>query len=670
MMIRVPSPIRMAGTHLVPGVLVLSLAAAMPALSQHTTHLDLGWERDVNRFRWTADATSRVRQGTWDITLRNAFLSDAFILFDDQLSFRDENRLAVDAVQNGPGPYNMTVRTRSNWFSLSRVFHQDAWVGVRRDLDAGWWVEPAAGLAIDARPGFRSGTTSAPVRTDAGPAAGVSAGMAERDLEGYLTEVGLRAEVQRFAPRTGRLLRARARSSREFERTSLRAVVEASSVRRDAYQAASFLNREEGAARQEETVESTRSDTVFVQIGVESRLSTRSRVELNLDVGTNRRLVRTLRAPDDALFFDSDFRRQTVELSLAGTRSAGTGFVRLSGRIGAEVERRTLANAAELPSAQVSQKLNLLRQADNDRGFAGISANGLLPLKRRLSLQFDASANILQHDTPDVNPDDRDELLLSGSMGMAWRVHRGLTLSTRAFGSFFHTVYLKSERSADNNEQTSIRLRPLIDFQPTPRTRIRLASEVRATFTVDDFVLPGRRPTDQSARELSYDLDVDHDVNRDLRLRLTTSWSDLQLGRFLDDAFAEIPFDTLRTFSGWLRLESGSTLRAEIGLRWFVRSDFERATTVEFTRVVSGDIDTVSRSGRTRIDQVGPTMAITWPMRRGSMLRLDGWATVQRVSTRLYGELPEAEASAIRRAARQGQSTLIPNLSVSMVVQL
>ncbi len=656
-------------------LLLLGLAAlcTLPpstAGAQDRTQVDLGWERDVNRFRWTADAVSHVRQGAWDIALRNAFRSDAFILFDDRLSFRDENRLTIDAVQDRPGPYDMTIRTRSNWFSLSRVFHQDAWVGVRRELDTGWWVEPAAGLAVDARPGFRSGTNSAPVRTDAGGAAAVSMGLDERSIDGYVTEVGVRAELQRFAPRTGRLISARARSSRDFERTRLHAELEASSVRRDAYQAASFLNREEGAARQEETVESTRSDTVFVRLGVESRLSRATRLELNLDVGTNARRVRTLRAPDDALFFDSDFRRQTVELSLAGVRDVGTGFLRLSSQVGAEVERRTLANAAALPPAQVSQKLNLLRQADNDRGFVGLSAAGLVPLARRLTMQFDASANMLQHDTPDVNPDDRDELLFSGSVGVAWRVHQGLTVSTRAFGSFFHTVYLKGERSADNNEQTSIRLRPLVDFRPTPRTRIRLASEVRATFTVDDFLLPGRRPTDQSARELSYDLDVSHDVGDDLRLKLTTNWSDLQLGRFLDDVFAEIPFDTLRTFSGWVRVETGRSVRAEIGLRWFVRSDFERATTVEFTSAVSGQEDTVSRSGRTRIDQVGPTMAITWPMRRGSLLRLDGWATVQRVSTRLYGELPTTDAENIRRAARRGQSTLIPNLSVSMVVLL
>ncbi len=666
----VPTLIRAPGTLLVLALVAVSFVAGASAQAQDRTQLDLGWERDVNRFRWTADLASQVRQGTWDIALRNAFRSDAFILFDDRLSFRDENRFAIDAVQNRPGPYNLTVRTRSNWFSLSRVFHQDAWLGVRKEFDAGWWVEPSAGLAIDARPGFRSGTTSAPVRTDAGPAVGVLAGMGERNLDGYLTEVGVRTELQRFSPRTGRLLRARARSSRDFERTSLRAEVEASSVRRDAYQAASFLNREEGAARQEETVESTRSDTVFVRFGVESRLSRSSRLELNLDVGTNARRVRTLRAPDDALFFDSDFRRQTVELTLAGVRDVGTGFLRLSSRVGAEIERRTLANAAELPPAQVSQKLNLLRQADNDRGFAGLSASGLVPFRRRLSMQFDASANILQHDTPDVNPDDRDELLLAGSVGVAWRVHRGLTVSSRAFGSFFHTVYLKNERSADNNEQTSIRLQPLVDFQPTPKTRIRLASEVRATFTVDDFLLPGRRPTDQSARELSYDLDASHDVGDDVRVMLTANWSDLQLGRFLDDVFAEIPFDTLRTFSGWLRLETGRNVRAEIGVRWFVRSDFERATTIRFTSVLSGEEDTVSRSGRTRIDQVGPTMAITWPMRQGSFLRLDGWATVQRVSTRLYGELPDTDAKTIRRAARRGQSTLIPNLSVSMVVLL
>ena len=59
-------------------------------------------------------------------------------------------------------------------------------------------------------------------------------------------------------------------------------------------------------------------------------------------------------------------------------------------------------------------------------------------------------------------------------------------------------------------------------------------------------------------------------------------------------------------------------------------------------------------------------MAIVWPMRRNAYLRVDGWATFQRISYRLYGDLPEGREEVIRDAARKGRRTMIPNLAVTM----
>jgi hypothetical protein len=201
---------------------------------------------------------------------------------------------------------------------------------------------------------------------------------------------------------------------------------------------------------------------------------------------------------------------------------------------------------------------------------------------------------------------------------------------------------------------------------PGPRTRLRLTSEVRATYTVDDFVLQGRRPTDQAAREMRYELDAEHQVRTGLRLMVTGSVSDLQLGRFLDEVFAEIPFDTLRTASFWARVQTGRKVQAEVGVRAFIRTDFDRAATVRYTVPETGQEATISRMGRQRIDQIGPTMAILWPMRRNAYLRLDGWATIQTVTYRLYGGLPEDRMAAIRSAAARGKRTLIPNLALTM----
>ena len=65
-------------------------------------------------------------------------------------------------------------------------------------------------------------------------------------------------------------------------------------------------------------------------------------------------------------------------------------------------------------------------------------------------------------------------------------------------------------------------------------------------------------------------------------LSINGSHSYLLLGRLLWEEFAEIPFDTLSTTSGWIRLGMGSRWRAELGLRAFYRSEYERSLTVRY----------------------------------------------------------------------------------------
>ncbi len=667
-----------------PGVAVifvfLTCSCVLPVVrAQPARQFSAGFERDVNRYRWSAGLRFDQRFGVWDVALTNRFSSDAFILFADELSFRDENRLVWRAGRPLGGRFGLRFHGEAAWFSLSRVFSQAAYAGLRYALRPGVWVEPMAGVAWDQRPGaLIEAGTEAPLRTDAGPAFGVRLGAAPPLINGYRINVEGEGAWQLINPRRARALRLHGRAERSFEGTRFTSEVRLSSFRRDAYQAVSFLNRNTPTSRLSETVEATTSDTLTAALELDAPLFRGIRLLTRLDVSVNSRLVRTLGAPADVLFFDSDFKRRSFDLETGMRYETPDVEVRLGLLGGAEVERRILANREALPTAQAAQKSDLLRQADFDRGYVTLLGRARANLTRFLALNFDGTASVLRHDTPEVNPDDRDEVFYNGSFGARFRLSRYLQADVQLFGSYFHTVYLRAERSAENNVQRSLRLRPAVTWTPAPRTRMRLSSEVRATYTVDDFVLPGRRPTDQSAREMRYNLDVTHDFGADVQVRAAGSLSELRLGRFLSDRFAEIPFDTLRTYSGWLRLRTGRRVSAEIGFRFFIRSDFDRATTVRYARVdAEGNpirdeagnalTATITRPGRERIEQVGPTFAIEWPMRRRSALRLDGWLTVQHVRQRLYGGLPEDLADRIRRAGRRGVRTLIPNLAVTML---
>jgi hypothetical protein len=440
----------------------------------------------------------------------------------------------------------------------------------------------------------------------------------------------------------------------------------------------SFLNRADAATRPPESIEATTSDTLDVGIELDAPLSQRLRLTGRLDVGVNNRYIRTHDAPEETLFFETDFNRRAIDTEF------GLGYeqANLSGRIamqvGAATEGRSLANREVLPPTEAAQKSTLLQQADYDEGIFALLGTLRANLSSRMALSFNGSSRIVRHDTPDVNPDDRDEVYHNGEIGLLVRMSRYLQADVKVFGSFYHTVYLNAERSAENNIQRSLRLRPSLRWQPTRSTDVRVGTEIRATYTVDDFVLQGRQALDQSAREMKLEADIEQQAGPGLRFLASGSYSDLRLGRLFWDDFTEIPFDTLRTYSGWLRVQTGRRIVADLGLRFFIRSDYDRATTVRYAQVdeqgsilmdASGTVleSSVTRPGRRWIEQVGPTATITWPMGNASALRVNGWLNIQHVRRRLYGPLPDISAEQIREAASRGTRKIIPNLTMTMV---
>lgn len=659
------------------GVVLVGIGAALPALARQDGQYRAGFERDVNRYRWTGSMVLTMPVAGWRVNLSEDFRSDAYLLFDDRLSFRDENALTLDARPGGSASLRPVIRGRSNFYSLSRVLAQSLTGGVLWEATRGLMLEPSVGVVMDRRPGASVPGEPTPRRTDVGPAVGLRMDFPRRDVGGYSVRASGGADWHRIEPRRAGAVRMSADAGRTFERTRVEAEVLLATVRRDAYQAASFLNRDEALSRAAESIESTRSDTVTATLRVDAPVAEGFTIGSRVILSANNRAIRTRRAPSDALFFDTDFRRQAAEAEVRARYARGGMELRASVEGGAEIERRTLSNEEDLPGPQATQKRDLLRQADYDRGFVTLRLDARLPIGRRIIIQADGSANGIRHDTPVINPDDRDESFYSGRAGVLFHADRTLDVDLQLFGTWYHTVYLKAARSAENNVQRSIRLRPGVRWRPSRGTRMELSSEVRATYTVDDFVLPGRQPTDQAAREMRYDLSLEQDLGSGLRLATDARYSDLRLGRFLEDVFAEIPYDTLRTYGGWVRITTSGRTTAEIGARFFMRTDYDRSATVRYARqgedgsiLVDPDgktlTTTISRPGRRTIMQVGPTCALTFPLRTGAFLRFDGWMTVQRVSTRLYGDLPEGSVEIIQRAASRGARTLIPNLAVTM----
>lgn len=109
-------------------------------------------------------------------------------------------------------------------------------------------------------------------------------------------------------------------------------------------------------------------------------------------------------------------------------------------------------------------------------------------MNRRDSLFVRGVMSRFQYDTPDTsNFDDRDEWRGHMQMNYLHRFGHDLELMIQAGVNLYHMVYIFGERSADNNWNRIIRLRPGIVYRPSQRLRLFQSFEVLANYVDYDF---------------------------------------------------------------------------------------------------------------------------------------------------------------------------------------
>ena len=658
----------LAAAGLAVGSCLLCSVGVFSVQAQTGLHVETSFDREVNLYRWQSTARWDAQWALWRVSVVNRFMSDAFIQFNDQLRFRDEDRMHLEAERRlGPKMYG-TLRANIDWFGSSRASSRGLLAGLSYRPNRALAIVPLLGVAYDRRPGVSQSDGTTVQRSDEGLAGGGAVTIVPSTVAGYLVDLEAEGLWENLSPRRGHRLNVAGNAERTFGDARLSSSLRLSSRRRDTYQAASFLNRDQAQFAQ--SIEATTSDTLDARLQLMAPVTAGLRVIAQVDLRGNNRRIRTARAPEESIYFETNFARRALGSEVGLLYDRGSVSTELTAQVDISTERRELSNRDNLPASEAARKSLLLQQADYDELVLGVQGRFRAAVLPRMTLMFAGSSRIVRHDTPIVNLDDRDEVVHNLDMGLQVRASRYLTAEVKLFGSYYHAVFLNGERSAENSVQRSLRLRPSVRWRPHARTRVELASEVRATYTVDDFVLPGRTSKDQSAREMRLETHWEQAVAQDSDFKFTASFADLRLGRLLWASFAEIPFDTLRTYNLWVRLESGRRLRGELGWRAFVRSDYDRIARVLYARLdaageplrdASGAVlqTSIVRAAQRWITQMGPAAAVNWT-RGASILRLEAWANVQRVFHILYGTLPESSREHIRRSARQGTRRLIP----------
>ncbi len=633
--------------HLLAIVLLLTLVYGKRVWGQERYVLT-GFQSEVDRYVWLSESRLQMRWRVGELGVFHRFTSEAF--GTERLRFRDEERLDV---------YGQLGRFRFygelQYYGQGQGLFSMLASGYRIALPAGAWIASGIGLVVD---GKSSSTSS--MRVDTGPGLWMQSNWRGPITASLTGKVHAQGRWYVIAPRRGNEMRLSADMAHTGALGALDLQVQYIHLRRDTYRAFSLLNRE--VASSSDAIESVLSDTLQGTLTTRFRLQPFLSLHGRLNYRTLLRRFRTRRVPAGALFFDTDYNQQELDASAMITYEHRERRLMVELRRGVGVEERRLANREALPPAQAALKGELLRQAGFDQAYLQLRTDVLWPLGARFRIQAGHLSRILRYDTPEGNPDDRDEVFHRFQIGLQYAPAATLRLRIQTAGSFYHTVYLKAARSAENTRQYHLRFIPDVTWSYRQDGELQLTSEVRSVYTVSDFPRTEGLSSDRSARELRYALRLRQRVTRDYELQVTGSWSRLNLGMLLWDNFAEVPLDTLHTYSGWLRVQQTGSHALSLGWRWLLRGETQQATSVAYE--VEGNTRLLTRRGRMWIVQYGPTCTFQLPLGHGRRLEVQGWLQRQHVWKQVFGTLPEEDAPFIQAAARRGTVRWIPYLTL------
>lgn len=227
------------------------------------------------------------------------------------------------------------------------------------------------------------------------------------------------------------------------------------------------------------------------------------------------------------------------------------------------------------------------------------------------SLQFSGSSAILRYDTPSLtNYDDRDEFSASASMVYSHRFSPLLVGALTAETQISHIIFLKAERSAQNNWNRIFRFSPALcikskNFEANPQF------EVLANYTSYDFEDIGASAQSFSFRQAAYRDSIVVRLNSDRWLESGISIRYYERGEFRWNSFSEKPTD--RNYENFITTlyfsNMSKVFKFGMGVRYYALMTKQISMSDEYYLHQS----------------IGPETHIQATMESGIWLRIRGW---------------------------------------------
>ncbi|MDX9758082.1 MAG: hypothetical protein RBU27_02885 [Bacteroidota bacterium] len=530
-------------------------------------HIALAFERNVNTFLWDFTGSWHGDAGPFRIRADERF--QRMLIRTERTSVKDEQAFGFGAEHDlAPdlsiiGSFSSFLFSDNRALALNDLSVHKAQAGVRWRPFPQLHVAPTAGVSFDNQQGIGDHGLmySADVRLR-----DLTIGRTATVAEWYSSAEYIDPRFQQEHRGAADFLAGFAEDGQNHLQLQFR------SLRREFYLPYdSALDATRGVAY---PIESRDEQVVTLGNTLQYRVFDPLRMIAGVDL-TQRDITRARpqRNPDDPLpFFDADIGEFRLNGSLQFLYDNGSGT---TGQLRMELNERDelheIRDFDGASSVSFARQQSLERQKNNSIRQTQIGLQVAHALSDRDTVWFSASTVKMQYDTPsDENHDDRDELFVLAGVRWSHRFSPRFLASIATDFNLRHTVFIFSERSANNTWNRVLRLAPSTEYRSGASFISRNGAEVVANYTVYDFESAGQSQRSFSLRQLTL---TDSTV-----LHLGGNiWSELQLHfRFYErgelhwSAFTLRPlqfFDERTLAFSLLRL--GESVRAAVGFRLF-----------------------------------------------------------------------------------------------------
>ena len=499
--------------------------------------LSMGFERNVNTFLWDLRGSYALAGETWSATATERFQRS--LIRSERESIKDEHNLDLRATKRLSEFLSLVTRISSFNFSdskiagLNNISSQMLLGGMELQPWPFITFQPLAGYAFDTQQDFLDRGFAYQVGAEM---RNLHIGESELSGRGLLSAAFLHPRVQQEHGINGLLFSTFTTNSTNQLQLSYRR------TQRDFYLSLdTAVMAFTGASQDIET----RHEQIF---GGGDALSYLLNDDISIDasvdlvqrrISKNRR-IRELSA--NSQIFDSNIDEFRLNGSGALRYLNPSTQIEILIELNERNESYTIERFAGANPTLFSQQERLEEQKNNAISQTRVSFTASQAFSRSDTISMSGSTVKMVYNTPSsLNHDDRDELFLLGSVRWNHRISANMVAYLAGDVNLRHTVYISSERSANNTWNRVIRLSPGTEYRFGSRFYTKNTADVIANYTVYDFEETNPSQRSFSLRQLIVSDTTSYSFHRFLSLVVQLQVRISERGEFRWGAFTVRP---------------------------------------------------------------------------------------------------------------------------------